>query len=131
MIIYISTIIAGVSLLGAVVMIVVNLWRIKKNNINVSVVEKDTLGIDKFLQYAYDEAMRFVYKFGRECALLTIHMPKKASTVVSKHSTVINLKNLVRGVGDMNGDRNISSPYLKDITEHKNNIRNKVNKTKQ
>jgi len=128
MVIYISTIFAITSFLGIVGMVAFKFWGIKKNKINPISEEDNFLGMDILLQSVYNKVMNYVYKCGKKCAIHTIHIPKKAGGIVAEHSTVVNLKNLIKGKGKIEDKTDVASPYLKDITEHKNNIRNGAKK---
>jgi len=130
MVIYISTIFAGVSFLGIIGMIVFKFWGIKKHKINFihQDQENNFLGVDALLHSAYNSVMNYVYRYGKRYAIHTVHMPKKASNIVTGHKMVVNLKNLINGKGDMKSKTDLASPYLKNITEHKNNIRNGTKK---
>lgn len=128
MVIYISTILAAVSFLGIVGMMSLRFWKIKKHKIDTSSQEDNFFGVNVLLQSVYNSIMNYIYRYSRKCAIHTVHIPRKAGLIVVGNRSVVNLRNLIKGRGDTKSKTEPASPYLKDITEHKNNIRNGVKK---
>jgi len=120
---YILVSVTVISFLGMLGLFLYRLWEIKKGKVIVSEYTDST-----------HETPEMVYYFCRDCAKKTFlfikhHLPWYKEKFIGVTNTVANssnatmFRNLINGKKKIGNDKSSSSLYLKDITEHKNNIK--------
>ncbi len=120
---YILTSITIISFVGVVALFTYRFWGIKTGKVIVS----DSDG-------GLQNTPEVVYNFCNNCINKTFlyakyHLPWYKDKLVDVTNTIANgsnivmFKNLINGKREINNERNSASLYLKDIAEHKNNIK--------
>jgi len=112
-----------VSFIGIVLLFFYRLWEIKRGKVVVSEHVDSTHDIPEKIFYFCHNHVKKMFLF------IKYHLPWYKNKLVVATNTITNgsnammFKNLINGKGEIGNEKKSASLYLKDITEHKNNIK--------
>lgn len=120
---YIIGSIAIISLVEIVAAVAFRLWQLRRGSIDAEMHSDGPLGVADHAVRIQRHAVMHAIVHGKRLAPIVASLFYSVRSFVARKTGAVKLRDLVHGRGSReNGNGGAPSLYLKDITEHKNNI---------
>jgi len=124
---YIIFSIAIIAFIEMVIMLLFRMWELKRGRIDLAArMAFPASVIDHAHHHVKYHLAVTLGKGGKRVIRWFVHMFHHTKTRVGTETGITKMRDMVQGRGKFDSERGNASVYLKDITEHRNSVRDEV-----